>query len=605
MNEEIYNLWVQEALDLEIPEREIEKYVIKAHFKDQKPTRKELVGIRNAILKFIHKTEEKKEFQDLKELELKTLLSKEKPRFQSIGRGVHNGILYFGTKIYREGQYFDAVVTSDHKIYVDWKSHNEIKDDFKLNYRFPLFDTIVDDGRMWGNTGKWGIYEWRYGNLKNITTKEIFEDVLKLFQWKWWHPNKTEHKFHALNSLSNYFMEIFEKKPRLIIYGESTWGKTRLTDVYEQTTFNPSVSMDWSDSGIFRSIESVKPTVLIDNFDTLEDEKRKRILHIFNTGCDRKQKAIRSEGKTFKPTGFNVYGDMVLNSITPVTEVSESRSNITRSLRTEEDYGRMEDDNPIWKEIRDKCHVWALQNFDRIKKIYEELKVNKLFARELERGLPVLSIAKDISDKLYNEILKYFIEDNERRKIKDLKDDWVYLSIEKIIEKLGNENSIELKIKDVVGNLSLEIFDSTSKNFDRKKHGLSIKLGSTFKNCVLFPVRTLDGYPTYTFTKKTLKQFCRLKNFGEEIVKKLDQKTIKDSTIHKDSLNSLNSPHSPHSLNSPQLPNSQTPILFTDKKSESSECSEFRREEPPSNSNYDFNKECEKIAKRGEDKDRE
>ena len=85
-----------------------------------------------------------------------------------------------------------------------------------------------------------------------------------------------------------------------------------------------------------------------------------------------------------------------------------------------------------------------------------------------------------------------------------------------------------------------KIFDAQSKEYDRKKHGLSIVLGSAFKNCVLFPVRILDGYPTYKFTKESILQFCNLKDFGDDI---------------KQPLHSLNSPHSLHSLhslNSPQ-----------------------------------------------------
>lgn len=490
----------------------------------------------------------KSEGLTIRELEIKEVLSKEKPLFQSIGMGLNNGILYFGTKFYKEGQFYDSIVTSDKKIYVDWKNSNEIKENFKLNYRFPLYHDVID--YMWSNTGKYGIRAWLFENLDNITIKEMYEDVLKLFKWKYWHPEEKIYKHHALSLISNYFLPIFEMKGREIIYGESGFGKTRLSRIYQLLTFNPVMSADWSDSSIYRTIESVSPTVIVDNFDSVEEEKRKRILHIFDVGAYKKGKSIRSEGKSFRPTGFNNFSNMILNSITNIKEVSENRSNITRTLKTEKpELTKLEDENYIWSEIRDKIHVCALQNYQEVQKIYEELKEEKIVSRELERVAPILTIAKIVDNNLYEEMVGFYIKENNRRKIKDLKEDWVYLAVEKIAEKLENENEVELRIKDVIDELAPEIFSTTDKNFDRKKHGLSVVIGSAFKNCILFPVRTLHGYPVYTFTKEKIIQFCKLKDFGNEIIEKISQKTL------------INSPNLTNSLNlpdSPNLPNTDT-----------------------------------------------
>ena len=95
------------------------------------------------------------------------------------------------------------------------------------------------------------------------------------------------------------------------------------------------MSGDFSDASIYRSIESLKPTIIIDNFDSLDVEKQKRILHIFNIGAYARQKAVRSEGKTFRPTSFNVFSKLVLNGIDALNEVAENRANITRTFRTD------------------------------------------------------------------------------------------------------------------------------------------------------------------------------------------------------------------------------------------------------------------------------
>ncbi len=493
--------------------------------------------------------ERKTQEEDLKTLQMKVILSKEKPVFQSIGMGLNGESFYIGTKIYEDGIFYDAVVTSDRKIYRNQREKNEIKEDFKLNYRFPLYHDVLD--YMWSNTGKYGIYAWCFGNIDKITLKEVFEDVVKLFRWKYWNTNEKIYKHHGLSLISNYFLPIFEMKGRELIYGESGFGKTRLSKIYQLLSFNSTMSMDWSDSSIFRIIESAKPTIIIDNFDTAEDEKKKRIAHIFNTGCYQKQKAVRSEGKSFRPTGFNIFSGMIVNSITNMDDVSENRSNITRTLKTENpEFTKLDENNPIWSEIRDKLHVCALQNYLEVKKTYDELKEDRLVSRELERVTPNLTIAKLIDKKLYKEMIDFYVEDNKRRKIKDLKDDWVYLAVENIIEKLGKDNEIELRVKEITDELAPVLFNEKDPYFDKKKHGLAIVIGSAFKNCVLFPVKISRGYPVYAFTRKNIVQFCRLKDFGEEIVENIKEERLTNPPHSPDH---TNPPHPSHSPQSPSL----------------------------------------------------
>jgi len=87
----------------------------------------------------------------LEQIKIQEMLKKPKPKFKSLGMGVHNDTFYFGSKIYDEnGSSFDAIITSDKKIYVNWhfgwKSTgiNQIRNHFGLNYRWEFFDSILD-----------------------------------------------------------------------------------------------------------------------------------------------------------------------------------------------------------------------------------------------------------------------------------------------------------------------------------------------------------------------------------------------------------------------------------------------------------------------------
>lgn len=470
-------------------------------------------------------------FKDLKtridDAILEQILSQENPVYQSIGIGLNNGVFYIGIKLFKEGEYYDAVVCSDKKLYVDWKKINEIKEKFKLNYRFSFFSEVVD--YSWGNTGEFGIKAWLYDN-KEITIKETYEDVLKLVKWKYWNKDENVYKHHALSIISGYFLPIFEAKGRELIYGESGFGKTRLSKIYQLLAFNPVMSGDISDSSFFRIIESTKATLIIDNFDDVDIEKKNRILHMYNIGYLKRQKAIRSEGKNFKPTGFDIFSSLILNTRTNLDEVAENRSNITRNFKTDKnEYEKLEDKDMIWKQTRDKLYYSTLSNWKEIDQIYSTLKEDRLISRDLERVIANLVIAKSIDEKLYEEMVEFYLKDNERRKIKDFKDDWIYRAFEFIVSKMKENNTqeIELFVKDIVDKLANDLWIATiDKNFDRKKHGLAIRLGSAFKNSTLFDVRVLDGCPLYKFTRDGIITFCKAKDYGDEIIKDIKQDII-------------------------------------------------------------------------------
>ena len=150
--------------------------------------------------------------RDLRNNRIETLLLKEKPKFKSLGMGLHREIFYYGTKIYDEdGKSFDAIVTSDNKIHVNWKNDNEIRNQFGLNYRWEFFDDILD--RTWSNKS---INEWLKGT-RHRTLKEMFNRILKKNEHFIWYPDDRWHKFIVLDILSGYFLELFETKGRTLL----------------------------------------------------------------------------------------------------------------------------------------------------------------------------------------------------------------------------------------------------------------------------------------------------------------------------------------------------------------------------------------------------
>ena len=73
---------------------------------------------------------------------IKSFLVDGRQKYESLGCGFHNGIYYFGTKLFREGASYNAVITSDKKCYLKAKEFDEIRHNFGLNYKDDFYDEL-------------------------------------------------------------------------------------------------------------------------------------------------------------------------------------------------------------------------------------------------------------------------------------------------------------------------------------------------------------------------------------------------------------------------------------------------------------------------------
>lgn len=467
---------------------------------------------------FVSDTEElKKEAglsteEELLNLKIKTLLSKDKPKFQSLGMGLHNEVFYYGTKIYDEDfKPHDAIVTSDKKVYVNWGNNDEIKTKFGLNYKWEFFDDILD--RHWSNQS---IKKWLFGKTNKISIQKAFNKIVKKNQLYMIYPDERWHKVVALDILSSYFTELFECKGRTLISQDKGSGKTRQSTIYKLLSFNSAMSNDWSKSSIFRSIESTKATIIIDNFDEISDEVRKDIMVVYR--AYKKSKSVRTEGESKrKPMGFDLFTSILLNNILGLDDTSEDRARKLPIIKSKDPIvnRKMNEKDSEWQEIRDECYVCGLQNWELVYKTYRKMKEQRLIGRELEIIEDILTLAKLISKKLYEEILGLYQEQLEQNKIKELSDDWIYLGTESILEKLKSERCLEkwINVADIVEDVSTALWNPDIRDLNQKKRSLAIFLGKVFKNIPLFKGRTVNGRVQYLFKKDNVLRFCDLKDY--------------------------------------------------------------------------------------------
>ncbi len=152
-------------------------------------------------------------------------------------------------------------------------------------------------------------------------------------------------------------------------------------------------------SGIFRSIEAFRPTLVIDEMDTVLDhpEARAELRGILNSGHRRTSASVvRVVGENFEPRLFSTWCPKILAKIGGFPDTLADRS-IALSLQRKKpservDRLRLDHLSAELKALRSRCARWALDNFDDLSKSNPAVPLN-LNDRAADNWRPLLAIA--------------------------------------------------------------------------------------------------------------------------------------------------------------------------------------------------------------------
>jgi len=456
---------------------------------------------------------------------LLSLLNQEKRPFQSIGRGLHNGVCYIGTYLEDDntGHTYDAVVTSDRRIFLntsqkignEWQGRNSIKMDFGLKYRDSFFADVLDF--TWGNPS---IKKFLMAGY-TVDISNLFDRIVKVNQKFMRYEDEFNHKFVALDILRSFFHFLFTANSRIYFHAEKGSGKTNQLMIYRALCFNPVSSPDFSSASIYRVIESTSGTILIDDFDQLPDEQKNAIiLHIRANYKPFKVLRADSSGRSFRPRGFNAYSHLVFNNVMGMgyDDVTLDRCIIIRLLKHKDVLDITVDyKDPIFSPIRDDLYVCLLQYWDKVKKAYDSLKVDGLTARELELFKPLLAISKVIGGNLYDKLLEFAKEYFKQEGMKELSDDWEFCLLKCLWLKVKDMEDDKQIITVAVKELSDEIKDELRIELDsdagkKKLHSLRIFIGNKLTS-YLFKKKNPQNKVKYDVYKERISQILEVKGW--------------------------------------------------------------------------------------------
>tara|TARA_Y100000310_G_scaffold315737_1_gene366618 strand:+ start:5177 stop:6862 length:1686 start_codon:yes stop_codon:yes gene_type:complete len=388
------------------------------------------------------------------------------------GIGMLQNEYYFGTKIMcsvpvekknRKGEVYEvyenqlltALITSEHRlVYIKDLDHSTIcpeitfhKERWELTHISSFLDNISVDKEL----------KDMYLNIK-----EQFERHIDL-------QNSSEYTLLALWCLGTYLSPIFDSYPYIHLHGFKNSGKTKVMDLAACMSFNSIQTSCMRPATVFRIIESAKPTLFIDEFETLSEKKKTKddeeIQLLLNAGYKKSGTVIRNELTANKwiPMEFNVYCPKMLANISGLKGALASRCIKLILFRAKVGDARanriIKEKDSIWKDIRNDTYNAVLNNWRQVKTKYRTIEISPSISnRDSELWKPLLTLASCCGEEVFEEMEGYALRlIKERRNEEINSNSWEDYLIE-TLSSMVKENRYYSLHDEIVKNMTDSFF---------------------------------------------------------------------------------------------------------------------------------------------------
>ena len=296
------------------------------------------------------------------------------------------------------------------------------------------------------------------GQRKLEDYNDLFRRVAALYDtYMDFYEGPAVSKVLALWVIGTYFHPLFAAFPYVYLNGTKASGKTKTMMLTEQLALNPVHSVNMSMSSLFRLVQAMSATVLVDESEDLKDkEKREGYRELLNAGYKRSASTYRTEErksddvKSFHVTRFRLYSPKMIANITGIEDVLESRCiSMIMKPTTNPEKGNKEPDPElrIWQETRDCLYEFFLTAALPIKATYESLQNDGGFKnREWELWKPILALAHYFDkDCLYPEILAFAKKKVEEARMEDISENAEYVLMKILQDRVESDDYYDVK----------------------------------------------------------------------------------------------------------------------------------------------------------------
>lgn len=320
--------------------------------------------------------------------------------------------------------------------------------------------------------------------------EEILKEI-QMFIHKYLDVSEVFEQIATYYVLFTWLFDRFNEVPYLRAIGDFGSGKSRFIQSIGILCYKPVFTGGaTTPSPIFRIINEVHGTLIIDEADFKFSDMTSEIVKILNTGYQKGMPVLRSEGKgTFEVKAYDVFcpkivatretfADKALESRFLVEEMGISR------LRT--DIPRTLDEN-FYQEalnIRNKLLMWRLKNYFEPIERREDL-IEGIHPRLNQIVMPLLSIIKDASIR---EHLKSFIIKYNTDLVADRGLSWESDIVFAVLKLEYETKANEITVKQITDEVNREI-DFSDDTLQARKVGWYLRAKLQLK-----PYKTRKGF---------------------------------------------------------------------------------------------------------------
>ena len=254
--------------------------------------------------------------------------------------------------------------------------------------------------------------------------KEIVDELKKYIELS---EDKREYTLITLWIIGKYLQPIWISYPYIGISGSKRCGKSKLLKLNEMLAFNAIFSTNISTPTLYRLIQSLRCTILMDEAEALSDQTRKTELknilysgykkygYVYRSGKTLNEQIVPERFEVFSPKMFVTYEGLeeILNdrSINIVMIRSENRNIIDKEI---------DEQDPIWNKLRNRMYVFSLKNWRKIREIYRNFEpIPEIHSRDLELWKPILALAKFFGDDVFEDMKNLAIKKIQEKEMRE------------------------------------------------------------------------------------------------------------------------------------------------------------------------------------------
>jgi hypothetical protein len=259
--------------------------------------------------------------------------------------------------------------------------------------------------------------------LDGIPLDSAYESLAAFFETYVEMPDSRLYDVMDVWVRGTYMSQMFAAFPYIWFVGMIRTGKTKATSLLSLLSFRGHLVTNPSSAFIFRDIESVKPTLCIDEATGL-DFNDKDIVAILNSGYKKGIKVPRvNMDKDGLVEFFDCYCPKVINGLSELSGALADRSIKIEMVESEDRKvinKTVDEKSNLWTRYRHKLLCWCLERSKDIWQQYITLSCpSGISGRDWELWRPLLAIAKTIDERCYNSVLS-IAEEFVKRKVLDM-----------------------------------------------------------------------------------------------------------------------------------------------------------------------------------------